>query len=33
MNPERYNTLLNKAQEGVKEKRSILEHMSEYKVL
>ena len=32
MNPERYNTLLNKAQEGVEEKRSLLEHMSEYKV-
>jgi len=31
MNPERYNTLLNKAQEGVNEKRAILEHMSEYK--
>ena len=32
MNPERYETLLNKAQENVKEKRSLLEHMAEYKV-
>ena len=32
MNPERYETLLNKAQEGVTEKRSLLEHMAEYKV-
>ena len=31
-NPERYETLLNKAQENVKEKRSLLEHMSEFKV-
>ena len=31
MNPERYNTLLNKAQEDVNEKRSLLEHMSTYK--
>jgi len=31
-NPERYNTLLNKAQENVKEKRSLLEHMSEFKL-
>ncbi len=31
-NPERYETLLNKAQEGAKEKRSLLEHMAEYKV-
>ena len=30
-NPERYSTLLEKAQEGVKAKRSILEHMSNYK--
>ena len=30
-NPERYETLLNKAQENVKEKRSLLEHMSEFK--
>ena len=27
-NPERYETLLNKAQENVKEKRSLLEHMA-----
>ena len=32
MNPERYENLLNKAQENVKEKRSLLEHMAEYKV-
>ncbi len=32
MNPERYETLLNKAQENVAEKRSLLEHMAEYKV-
>lgn len=32
MNPERYETLLNKAQENVKEKRELLEHMSEFKV-
>ena len=31
-NPERYNTLLNKAQENVNEKRSLLEHMAEFKV-
>ncbi|MBO5284876.1 MAG: pyruvate:ferredoxin (flavodoxin) oxidoreductase, partial [Alphaproteobacteria bacterium] len=31
MNPERYSTLLNRAQEGVNEKRSLLEHMSQYK--
>ena len=31
-NPERYETLLNKAQENVNEKRSLLEHMSEFKV-
>ena len=30
-NPERYSALLEKAQEGVKAKRSILEHMSNYK--
>ncbi len=30
-NPERYNTLLNKAQDNVNEKRSLLEHMSQYK--
>ncbi len=30
-NPERYNNLLEKAQEGVKAKRAILEHMSSYK--
>lgn len=29
-NPERYETLLNKAQENVNEKRSLLEHMSQY---
>ena len=27
-----YETLLNKAQENVKEKRSLLEYMSEFKV-
>ena len=32
-NPERYNTLLNKAQENVKEKRSLLEHMAEFKTV
>ena len=31
-NPERYETLLNKAQENVKEKRSLLEHMAEFSV-
>ena len=30
-NPERYNALLEKAQEGVNAKRAILEHMSQYK--
>ena len=30
-NPERYNTLLEKAQEGVNAKRAMLEHMSQYK--
>ena len=30
-NPERYETLLNKAQENVKEKRSLLEHMAGFK--
>ncbi|MBP5352173.1 MAG: pyruvate:ferredoxin (flavodoxin) oxidoreductase [Alphaproteobacteria bacterium] len=30
-NPERYNMLLNKAQEGVNEKRALLEHLAEYK--
>ena len=30
-NPERYETLLNKAQENVKDKRSLLEHMAEFK--
>lgn len=30
-NPERYNMLLNKAQENVKEKRALLEHLAEYK--
>lgn len=30
-NPERYETLLNKAQENVTEKRNLLEHMSQYK--
>ena len=30
-NPERYETLLNKAQELAKEKRSLLEHMAEFK--
>lgn len=29
-NPERYETLLNKAQENVTEKRNLLEHMSQY---
>ena len=33
VNPERYNTLLNKAQENVKEKRSLLEHMAEFKTV
>ena len=32
MNPERYEKLLNKAQEGVNEKRALLEHMSQLKV-
>lgn len=32
MNPERYETLLNKAQENVKEKRELLEHMSGFKI-
>ncbi|MBR2273705.1 MAG: pyruvate:ferredoxin (flavodoxin) oxidoreductase [Alphaproteobacteria bacterium] len=31
MNPERYEALLHKAQDGVNEKRSLLEHMSQYK--
>ncbi len=31
LNPERYETLLNKAQENVYEKRSLLEHMSQIK--
>ena len=31
-NPARYESLLNKAQENVKEKRSLLEHMSEFKL-
>ena len=31
-NPERYETLLNKAQELANEKRSLLEHMAEFKV-
>ena len=31
-NPERYERLLNKAQELANEKRSLLEHMSEFKV-
>ena len=31
-NPERYETLLNKAQENVNEKRSLLEHMSQIKI-
>ena len=31
-NPERYETLVNKAQENVNEKRSLLEHMAEFKV-
>jgi pyruvate-ferredoxin/flavodoxin oxidoreductase len=30
-NPERYNMLLNKAQEGVNEKRALLEHLAQYK--
>ena len=32
MNPERYETLLNKAQENVKEKRSLYEHMAEFAI-
>ena len=32
-NPERYEHLLNKAQENVNEKRSLLEHMAEFKVV
>lgn len=32
MNPERYASLLNKAQENVNEKRSLLEHMAEFTV-
>ncbi len=32
MNPERYETLLNKAQENANEKRSLLEHMSEFSI-
>ncbi len=31
-NPERYETLVNRAQENVKEKRSLLEHMAGFKV-
>ncbi len=31
-NPERYETLLNKAQENVNEKRSLLEHMAQIKI-
>ena len=31
-NPERYETLLNKAQENTNEKRSLLEHMAEFAV-
>ena len=31
-NPERYETLLNKAQENVNEKRSLLEHMADFKI-
>ena len=31
-NPERYEALLNKAQENIKEKRSLLEHMAQLKV-
>ena len=31
-NPERYETLLEKAQENVKDKRSLLEHMAQHKV-
>ena len=31
-NPERYETLVNKAQENVNEKRSLLEHMAGFKV-
>ena len=31
-NPERYENLLNKAQENVNEKRSLLEHMSDFKI-
>ena len=30
-NPDRYNMLLNKAQENVNEKRALLEHLAEYK--
>ncbi|MBO6281112.1 MAG: pyruvate:ferredoxin (flavodoxin) oxidoreductase [Alphaproteobacteria bacterium] len=30
-NPERYNMLVNKAQENVNEKRALLEHLAEYK--
>ena len=30
-NPDRYNMLLNKAQENVNEKRALLEHLSQYK--
>ena len=30
-NPERYETLLNKAQENVNDKRSLLEHMAQMK--
>ena len=31
-NPERYETLLNRAQENVKEKRELLEHMAQLKI-
>ena len=31
INPERYEILLNKAQENVHEKRSLLEHMAQIK--
>ena len=31
-NPERYETLLNKAQENINEKRSLLEHMAQIKI-
>ena len=31
-NPERYETLVNRAQENVNEKRSLLEHMADFKV-